>query len=182
MAGNNKLYHTPGASDSTLKNEQWGIGPRIGVIYSVRPDLVVRSGFGIYYDRGEFFTEFSPSAGNGFNARPFGAPLPPPFVPACLCNLLPAIQSSNHPLVLQQLQRSDDTNPADFIKNLSNMGALINGAAPYLFGAYGLNNKLPYHGELDAFDVQWQARPDIAISHGLYWESPLSTPDDSSAI
>jgi hypothetical protein len=159
VAGNNKLYHTPGASDSTLKNEQWGIGPRIGVIYSVRPDLVVRSGFGIYYDRGEFFTEFSPSAGNGFNG-PFGVTLQPPFVQPVYATSSATIENpfgTSAPTI--------DTNPADFIKNLSNMGALINGAAPYLFGAYGLNNKLPYT-ENWSFDVQWQARPDIAISLG----------------
>jgi hypothetical protein len=58
-----------------------------------------------------------------------------------------------------------NTNPAQFINNLSNMGALINGSEPYLFGAYGLNNKLPYT-ENWSVDVQWHARPDITTSVG----------------
>jgi hypothetical protein len=159
VAGNNKLYHTPGASNSTLKNGQWGVGPRVGVAYSLRPDLVLRSGFGIYYDRGEFFTEFSPSAGGGFNG-PFGVTLQPPFVQPVLGTSSSTLQNpfgATPPTI--------DTNPADFIHNLSNMGALINGAEPYLFGAYGLNNKLPFT-ENWSFDVQWQARPDIAVTLG----------------
>jgi hypothetical protein len=159
VAGNNKLYRTPGASNSTLNNGQWGVGPRIGAVYSIRPDLVVRSGFGIYYDRGEFFTEFSPSAGGGFNG-PFGVTLQPPFVQPVLATSSGTLQNP-----FGTTAPSVDTNPADFVKNLSNMGALINGAAPYLFGAYGLNNKLPYT-ENWSFDLQWQARPDIAVTLG----------------
>jgi hypothetical protein len=34
VAGNNKLYGTPGISNSTLKGRQWGIAPRIGVAWS----------------------------------------------------------------------------------------------------------------------------------------------------
>ncbi len=42
-------------------------------------NFVIRGGFGMYYDRGEYFSEFSPSAGSGFNG-PFGVTLAPPFV------------------------------------------------------------------------------------------------------
>ena len=45
---------------------------RLGL--DAQPKLTVRTGFGIYYDRGEFFSEFSPSAGFGFNG-PLGVTL-----------------------------------------------------------------------------------------------------------
>jgi hypothetical protein len=164
VAGNNKLYHTPGASNSTLKQGQWGIAPRVGVAYSLTPKLVLRSGFGLYYDRGEFFTEFSPSAGGGFNG-PFGVTLQPPFVQ-------PVVATSSGTLdnPFGTTAPTIDTNPADFIKNLPNMTALINdpfsaAGEPYLFGAYGLNNKLPFT-ENWSFDVQWQARKDISATLG----------------
>ncbi|MGA3046687.1 MAG: TonB-dependent receptor [Terracidiphilus sp.] len=159
VAGNNKLYHTPGASNSTLKNGQWGVAPRLGVAYSLRPDLVLRLGVGLYYDRGEFFTEFSPSAGGGFNG-PFGVTLQPPFVQP-----VNAVSSGTLDNPFGTTAPVIDTNPADFISNLPNMTALINGGQPYLFGAYGLNNKLPFT-ENWSFDVQWKARPDITATVG----------------
>jgi hypothetical protein len=79
IAGNNSSFGTPGASDSLLKQRQWGFAPRVGIAWSPTSKLTVRSGFGIYYDRGEFFSEFSPPAGSGFNG-PFGVTLAPPFV------------------------------------------------------------------------------------------------------
>lgn len=160
VAGNNKLYHTPGASNSTLKQGQWGISPRIGVAYQLRPDLVVRTGFGIYFDRGEFFTEFSPSAGGGFNG-PFGVTLQPPFVQPVVANSTTGTLDNPFGTSLPAI----NTNPANFISNLPNMGALIAGTSPYLFGAYGLNNKLPFT-ENWSFDLQWQARRDIGVTLG----------------
>jgi hypothetical protein len=159
VAGNNKLYHTPGASNSTLKQGQWGIAPRIGVAYSVTPTLVARGGFGLYYDRGEFFTEFSPSAGGGFNG-PFGVTLQPPFVQP-----VNATSSGTLDNPFGTTAPTIDTNPADFISNLPNMSALINGGQPYLFGAYGLNNELPFT-ENWSVDLQWQPRKDIVATLG----------------
>jgi hypothetical protein len=73
VAGNNKAFGSKGVSPSTLTGRQWGFGPRIGVVWSPSfvKNFVVRSGFGMYYDRGEFFTEFSPSAGGGKNHSSF---------------------------------------------------------------------------------------------------------------
>lgn len=159
VAGNNKQYHTPGASNSTLKNGQWGIAPRIGLAFSLLPSLVIRGGIGFYYDRGEYFTEFSPSAGGGFNG-PFGVTLQPPFVQP-----VNATSSGTLDNPFGTTAPSIDTNPADFVHNLPNMTALIDGAEPYLFGAYGLNNKLPFT-ENWSFDMQWQARPDLAVTVG----------------
>ena len=79
IAGNNKTGATPGASNSLMKNHQWGFAPRIGIAWAPRTKLTVRAGYGIYYDRGELFSYLSPSAGSGFNG-PFGVTLAPPFV------------------------------------------------------------------------------------------------------
>ncbi len=172
VAGNNKQYATPGASNSTLTNRQWGIGPRLGIAYSVTPKLVVRSGFGLYYDRGEFFTEFSPSAGGGFNG-PFGVTLQPPFVQPVYAN---STGTSENPF--GTTRPPVNTNPADFINNLPNQAALIHGDSPYLFGSYAANNKLPYT-ENWSLDVQYQLNPRTVASvgytgnHGVHQTVPL---------
>ena len=172
VAGNNKLYATPGASNSTLTNRQWGIGPRIGIADSLTDKLVLRAGFGLYYDRGEFFTNFSPSAGGGFNG-PFGVTLQPPFVQPVYGT---ASSTSENPF--GATPPPIDTNPADFINNLPNQAALESGAAPYLFGAYAANNKLPYT-ENWSFDLQYQALPRTVVSvgytgnHGVHQTVPL---------
>jgi Carboxypeptidase regulatory-like domain/TonB dependent receptor len=172
VAGNNKHFATLGVSNSTLTNKQDGFGPRIGLAYSVTPKLVVRSGFGLYYDRGEFFQNFSPSAGGGFNG-PFGVTLQPPFVQPVQTS--PASTTQNPFGVTAP---PIDTNPADFIKNLPNQAALINGAAPYLFGAYAANNKLPY-SENYSLDLQYQLTSKMVAdvgytgNHGVHQTVPL---------
>jgi hypothetical protein len=73
---------------------------------------------------------------------------------------------------------SVDTNPADFINNLPNKAAIVNGATPYLFGAYDPRNKLPYT-ENWSFDLQYQATRSAVITigytgnHGLHQTVPL---------
>jgi hypothetical protein len=172
IAGNNKQFATPGASKSTLTNKQYGFGPRIGLAYSVTPKLVVRSGFGLYYDRGEFFTNFSPSAGGGFNG-PFGVTLQPPFVQPVQTSA-----ASTPAAPFGATAPAIDTNPADFIKNLPNQAALIKGTAPYLFGAYAANNKLPY-SENYSLDLQYQLFPKLVAdigytgNHGVHQTVPL---------
>ncbi len=63
VAGNNKEAGTPGVSNTTLTGRQWGFAPRIGVAWSPKrfnDKIVVRAGWGMYYDRGELFTYLSP--------------------------------------------------------------------------------------------------------------------------
>jgi hypothetical protein len=172
VAGNNKNFHTPGVSNSTLTNRQDGFGPRIGLAYSATPRLVVRTGFGLYYDRGEFFTNFSPSAGGGFNG-PFGVTLQPPFVQPVYAT---ASGTAENPF--GTTRPTVDTNPADFVKNLSNQAAIIGGATPYVFGSYARNNKLPYT-ENYSLDVQYQIRPKLVGevgyvgNHGVHQTVPI---------
>jgi hypothetical protein len=80
VAGNNQQFGTKRVSDSTLTGRQWGFAPRLGVAWSPSflKDFVVRAGFGMYYDRGEYFTELSPSAGFGV-CGPFGVTVEQPF-------------------------------------------------------------------------------------------------------
>ncbi len=64
IGGNNKLFPTKGVSNSTLTGRQWGLAPRLGLAWSPNKfhnKMVVRAGWGMYYDRGELFTYLSPS-------------------------------------------------------------------------------------------------------------------------
>src|SRR6202035_3643060 len=80
VAGNNKAFGFKGVSDSTLTGRQWMFAPRIGFAWSPSrlKNVVVRAGFGIYADRGEYFTDLSPSAGLGISG-PFSVTTQQPF-------------------------------------------------------------------------------------------------------
>ena len=88
IAGNN-TNGTKGVSPTTLTGRQWGIGPRIGAAWQpemFHSKLVVRSGAGIYYDRGELFSYFSPGYAIGtVTGGPFGVNQQLPFVNASSC-------------------------------------------------------------------------------------------------
>ncbi|HEY6253878.1 MAG TPA: carboxypeptidase regulatory-like domain-containing protein, partial [Candidatus Angelobacter sp.] len=175
VAGNNKRFGTPGASDSTLKGRQWGVAPRVGIAWSPSfvKNVVLRSGFGLYYDRGEFFSEFSPSAGFGFNG-PFGVTLQPPFVQEVVGT--PSDTFSN-PFGTTP-PAPPPNSPAAFAAQLPNIAALMNGSTPFLFGGYDPRNKLPYSENWN-LDVQWQPANDMVINlaylgnHGLHETLPI---------
>ena len=72
VAGNNPDFPTKGVSNSTLTGRQWGLAPRVGLAWSPRKfndKLVVRAGWGLYYDRGELFTYLSPGFRIGRDRR-----------------------------------------------------------------------------------------------------------------
>jgi hypothetical protein len=157
IAGNNPTFGTPGASDSLLKNRQWGFAPRIGIAWSPKPKWTVRTGFGIYYDRGELFSEFSPPAGAGFNG-PFGVTLAPPFVQPIFAQSGATLAAPFGTTAPPQPVGS----AAAFQALLPNIAQTESGEypagnkfGPFLFGGYDINNKLPYT-ENWTFDIQYQ--------------------------
>jgi len=183
VAGNNKQFCATKsafcANNSTLTGRQWLFAPRIGAAWSPGfvKNLVVRAGFGIYADRGEFFTEFSPSAGIGISG-PFGVTTEQPFTVPVNSSCKGAQCLSNNPF--------GTAAPAPPPNNFSGVAALVHNqsvlsgcpepvtptctptAAPplaFLFGGYDPRNTLPY-SENWTFDVQWQPRDTLVIDVG----------------
>ena len=160
IAGNNSWSHA-GASTRSMKNHQWGFAPRIGIAWAPTSKLTVRAGYGMYYDRGEFFSYLSPSAGSGFNG-PFGVTLSPPFVQPI---------SVGQGATLSQpfgttLPPPPPATGAAFLAYLPNLQQTACGFpgcwpsgnlfGPFLYGGYDINNKLPYTQNW-TLDLQYQA-------------------------
>jgi hypothetical protein len=148
----NSSYGSPAASPSTLTGRQWGFAPRIGVAWSPSQlkNVVVRTGFGLYYDRGEYFTELGPSAGFGISG-PFAVTTEEPFVVQVGAGSGATFENP-----------FGTTAPAPPPTNLSGVKALIpneasieNDALPLLFAGYNPANTLPY-SENWTLDFQWQ--------------------------
>ena len=162
VAGNNKTLGTPGVRDSTLTGRQWGIAPRLGIVWSptaVR-NLVIRAGAGLYYDRGEYFSEFSPSAGSGFNG-PFGVTLAEPFVQQVGTTTSGTIAQPFAGATLP----SPVTNIGSLLSLFPNNASTSKGNTTYLFGGYDPANSLPY-SENWTFDLQWQPQNTVTVSLG----------------
>jgi hypothetical protein len=187
VAGNNKVFGTKGVSASTLTGRQWGFGPRIGVAWtpSFVKNFVVRAGFGLYYDRGEYFTELSPSAGQGISG-PFGVTTEQPFVVPFLASGTstfatpfgtipppppPTNLSGLNSLVPNITQLENFTTP--FCNNTSQSFC-----GPLQFAGYDPRNTLPYT-ENWMLDVQWQAASDLVLrlayvgNHGVHEVIPI---------
>jgi hypothetical protein len=165
FAGNNSQFATPGASNSLMNKNQWGFAPRIGVAWSPTSKLTVRTGFGIYYDRGEFFTELSPSAGGGYNG-PFGVTLAAPFVSPIYAQTGSTLSDPFGTTA----PSAPPGSPAAFQALLPNISQTESGKypagnlyGPFLFGGYDINNKLPYSENWTA-DVQYQATNNLLFS------------------
>jgi len=88
IAGNN-ANGTSGVSPTTLTGRQWGLAPRIGAAWQpgmFHNKVVVRTGAGLYYDRGELFSYFSPGYAIGtVTGGPFGVNQQLPFVNVTTC-------------------------------------------------------------------------------------------------
>jgi hypothetical protein len=183
IAGNNKTGATPGASDSLMKNHQWGFAPRIGVAWTPFKKITVRTGYGIYYDRGELFSYLSPSAGSGFNG-PFGVTLAPPFVQP--------ISAARGATLSQPFGSALPSPPAvtgaaflAYLPNLQQTACGFPGCwpagnlfGPFLFGGYDIHNKLPYtqNWTLDLqyqFANNWMFEVGYVGNHGTHLVLPI---------
>jgi flavin-binding protein dodecin len=174
------LEFAKNGSDSLMQNRQAGFAPRIGLAWTPLPKLTVRSGFGMYYDRGEFFSYLSPSAGQGFNG-PFGVTLAPPFVEPISGKKGASIAEPFGTTV----PPAPSASPSEFLGLLPNLSQTTSGYwpagnlfGPFLYGGYDIGNKLPY-SENWTFDLQYQASNSWLIdvgyvgNHGVHEVLPI---------
>jgi hypothetical protein len=196
VAGNNKAFGFKGVSNSTLTGRQWMFVPRIGFAWSPSKvkNFVVRGGFGMFADRGEYFSELSASAGLGISgpfsvttqepftvpveaacptgtgclaAGPFGtSPLPPP----------PSTLAGVATLVYNMSQLSGCPEPV--LPNCTPTNPFANNPLDFLFGGYDPTNKLPY-SENWSLDFQWQPKNNVVLTlayignHGVHETIPI---------
>ena len=192
IAGNN-TNGTKGVSDTTLTGRQWGVAPRLGVAWQpamFHSKVVVRSGFGMYYDRGELFSYFSPGYAIGtVTGGPFGVNQQLPFVTAQSCPVTslysyyiptcgggggegppinpPTAAEGNLANPYTNMESAAPNNPksSDLSKYLPNIASIDNGGQPISLGIYDRANKLPYTYNY-TLDIQWQPRNDLAVELG----------------
>jgi len=181
VAGNNPKAGTPGVSNSTLTGRQWGFAPRIGVAWSPKifnNKLVVRAGWGMYYDRGELFTYLSPgTTQNITTGGPFGVNLSQPFVNS-LSVSNPTFENPWGTLATLATNQPSG-NPKNIIlpnacELATGLGATApnagctpstNNVTPFFLADYARNNKLPYTMNA-TLDIQWQPTNSLAIDIG----------------
>src|SRR5580704_14509215 len=185
VAGNNKQFcgikPRPSycVSDSTLTGRQWLLEPRIGVAWSPSfvKNVVVRAGFGLYADRGEFFCELSPSAGIGISG-PFGVTTQQPFSVPFNTSCSGQGCLSNNPFGTSPPPPPPNnfSGVAALVHNLSGLSGCAEPVTPtctptgdplfaFLFGGYDPRNTLPY-SENWTLDVQWQPLNSLLIDVG----------------
>jgi hypothetical protein len=184
IAGNN-ANGTKGVSATTLTGRQWGIAPRVGAAWQpgfFHNKVVVRAGGGLYYDRGELFSYFSPGYAIGtVTGGPFGVNQQLPFVNASSCPVasrylyegyISTCGGSDAEGNLENpygtsLQYAAPSNPkaSDLVNFLPNAAGIMNYGQPISLGVYDRANKLPYTMNY-TLDFQWQPRNDLAIEMG----------------
>ena len=196
IAGNN-ANGTPGVSATTLTGRQWGIAPRLGAAWQPQmfhDKVVVRVGSGMYYDRGELFSYFSPGYAIGtVTGGPFGVNQQLPFVNVSSCPVssvtylyfyIPTCGGATDPATGAEIGTPSATagdlenpygtsllpapnNPkaSDLNNYLPNAGGILNFGQPISLGVYDRANKLPYTINY-TLDIQWQPRNDVAIEIG----------------
>jgi hypothetical protein len=179
---NNGYVIAMNSHDTTLTGRQWGIAPRLGFAWTptrFNNKIVVRSGSGFYYDRGELFTYFSPGYAAGLvEGGPFGVAQAPPFVNSQVCNTadlsyyqgyIPTCNPADANLAQPwgaTLGPPPTGQASDITQFLPNAYNILNfGAEPFSMGIYDRKNKLPYSINY-TLDVQWQPRNDIVVEIG----------------
>jgi hypothetical protein len=162
VAGNNPTLGTPGVSNSTLTGRQWGVGPRIGIAWSPRllSNVTLRAGFGMFYDRGEYFTYLSPGFGPNGTGGPLGVTLSLPFV-----TRVNATASGTLDVPFGSAPPPPPNNPNAITALLPNIAGIKTGASTYVFGGYDPSNTLPY-SENWSLDLQWQPLNSWLFSFG----------------
>jgi len=148
-------------SNSLMQAPQWGFAPRIGVAWNPISKLTVRAGYGIYYDRGELFSAFSPGAGAGFNGV-FGVTLAPPFVSPIAASTKVGGLSAPFGTTAPPPPTATSAAVTAYLPNLAQTACGFAGCwpagnlfGPFVFGGYDISNKLPYTQNW-TFDVQYQ--------------------------
>jgi hypothetical protein len=184
IAGNNS-NGTKGVSPTTLTGRQWGIAPRIGAAWQpgfFHDKVVIRAGGGMYYDRGELFSYFSPGYAIGtVTGGPFGVNQQLPFVNASSCPVaslyfyqgyIPTCGGSDaegnlaNPYGTSLLPPPNNPKASDLNNYLPNANEIVNDfGQPISLGVYDRTNKLPYTFNY-TLDVQWQPRNDLAVEIG----------------
>jgi hypothetical protein len=198
IAGNN-ANGTAGVSKTTLTGRQWGVAPRVGAAWQpamFHDKVVVRGGAGMYYDRGELFSYFSPGYAIGtVTGGPYGVNQQLPFVTAQTCPVgtetyyegyLPTCGGGQVPVAGFT---GTQAQLAAMEGNLANPYGSQQSAAPTNPKASDLSNYLPNLAAINNFaqpislgvydrknklpytmnytlDIQWQPRNDIAIELG----------------
>ena len=124
----------------------------------------------MYYDRGEFFTEFSPGAGGDISG-PFGVTVAPPFVvqvfPTATATFASPFGGGAPPPPPTSLAgvASLIPNAAQLVGQnttfCTNSG--LSGCGPFFFGGYDPKNKLPYSQNWN-LDLQWQPFNTILVN------------------
>ena len=156
-----------GVSDSTLTGRQWGLAPRLGVAWSPKmfnDKIVVRAGWGMYYDRGQLFTYLSPGFASGVIAGgPFGVNQTPPWVNTSACSIYAYTTCSFENPWGPTPGPAPTGDPATL--SLPNATAIQSGVPLFSFGDYNRKNKLPYSLN-QTLNIQWQPRNDLAIEIG----------------
>jgi len=181
VAGNSP-HATSGVSNSTLLGRQWGFAPRIGLAWTpkmLNNKIVVRAGWGMYYDRGELYSYLSPGVAQSISpGGPFGINQQLPFVGTQFCPT--AFAGTFNPCESNLENPWGSTPPAapngdpsailtapagNGCTQLPTASQLEGGCIPFYLAVYNRNNKLPYTMN-STLDIQWQPRNDLAIDIG----------------